>query len=493
MKSGKTVLNTITSTRNSLANQVCAIDGQISATEREIGRQNEIRSNAITRLAEMFADNGGELAKQFKTINTRVQSLFDEKTKRREALNKELADLEKNDVMLAGLIKNAKESVGESEDKIIEIRAGIAIALKDNVEYHKLQAEIVSLKELIAKDDARLQSLIADCNNRRTEYLADIYFSYLNDLKYGTPDYKPGLFPKMDKWLARVSHYNENAKKYELLGLIPDRVSGANEKRRVTVAQKIEARDRISDVVEKESGLVEQQAFLKAKKADVEKVMAALERNNKSQAQLRKEKEQLDSGNDPFQRKAKEELKALFNSTSIAQLRQQAEITHTQEDDGLVDILEHAEKAINEQRHAAKDLIKQRKPLEEQLTKIKEAEYRFSHSGYDDTHSRFNDSLDVNGLLLGYMAGSITQSAFDRTLTSAHRAEPPAPSYSSYSSRSSSDDDSYRRRSSDDSSSRSSSSSSNSDYSSSSSSSSSDYSSGGSFDSGGGFSSGGDF
>ncbi len=479
MQTGKSVHKKITGTLSSISTEITNIDGQISATEREISRQNLIRERAITRLAEMFAADGGALASKFTSISQRVQKIFHDKAGRRAVINDELNRLEKESTETHAAIAEAQKLLGEQQDLVIDIKSRIALALKSDEEYVRLQGEIEKLKVLVDADAARLDALQCDCAEKMDEYENDLFFAYLNDRGYGTPEYKAGWFPKIDRWLARLCYYDENVKKYNVLQVIPERVRSANTGRQEAIAVKINRRDAIADNVEKGFGLklLEKQASVL--EAEKDRRTTALKEILQFQTNLRREKTILDSGEDKYQKDAKEALKTFFGSQSIQSLRQQAQNTHTAEDDQLVNDLEVADKEINAQRQHAKTLIKARKPLEEKLTKLKEFEYRFTRDGHDGSRSRFDDRLDVDSMMLGYMAGTLTESAMQRSFESYH-SEERASNYgsSNYGSRSSADDDSYRRSSNDNFSSG------GSDHNS------GGYSSGGG-DSGGGYSSGG--
>ncbi len=446
MQTGKTVQAKIAANRFNINSSICAIDGQISATEREIERQNLIREQSLTRLAEIFAQNGGELAKNISAVSQRVQKIFNEKAERRTQIIQYIKSLDEAEVKIKAEVEKATRLYGEAADRTIDAQAQTAHDLKNDPAYVLVQEEIEKLKELIKLDDERLASLTEDCRQKMLQFENDGAFAYLLKINYGTKEYHAGWFPRLDRWLARISYFEENFRKYTVLWVIPERVRAANEGRRVSIANKIAARDEMAEKIELKYDVKTRKVEEKALEKTKDGFVAQLKELNTVQAKAAREKNNIDSGDCKYEKSAKEALKSFFGSQTIADLRRAAASTSTMEDNDLVAKLESSEKVINDQRKRAKDLILERKPLEDQLTRVKSMEQKFSECNYDSPRSRFDDNLDVDALVLGVAAGAITADFLSTRLSTAHQEER-RPS-SDYGSRSSYDDDSYRRPSS---------------------------------------------
>jgi uncharacterized membrane protein YgcG len=435
---GSHLKDSISSITSGLSSQISQIDNQISSTEKVISRQNKIREDVLVKLAEFWLQDGGKLAAQFHDINGRVQRIFDEKSERRKEVNEQLERLVAQEVTIQAKIAESEQEVASYERTVGALQNAINRELGESPEFIAIDKEVDTLIAIIAKDSERLRSLEDECAMKRGTFESDPLFVYLNERSYGTDAYAPSWFKRPDAWLARVTSYADNVKRYDILGEITPRVRAANQERSGVLAIKTKLRTAWVTKVESKHGLKAAEMQLEVAKTTKSTRVTQLQSNQSAQSTLRTEKANIDGHKDPFQQRAKSELKTFFGSESVEQLRERAHKTECASDDRLVSDLEQAELEVNSQRKKAKQLIAERGALEAQLTKAKAFASRFSREDYDSRNARFDSSVDINSLLLGYMAGSITESRAFQTLDSGHSVyREPTRSYSSYSSSSS--------------------------------------------------------
>lgn len=460
---GRQVSQSLANSRSQVESELSAINHSISETELVIAKQNATRENTLVKLAEIFLAERADVGSQFREINGRIQAIFDEKARRRGAVDDQIAALVSDEGGIRSKIAQSQGVVDGAVKELAELVTKTDSDLKALPEYVTLTEELNALNALLVTDKQRFDAVVAECKTKLEAFNRDPFFAYLAARHYGTDSYQDDWFKKGDDWLAQATGYVLNAQSYRILSILPQKVGAAGVARTEQAKVKDSARNVLIKAVESKHGVPAARQILKVAETNKDTRLAQLKANQDAQNAMAAEKRSIDSAKDPFLQRAKEELKAFFGSQDVATLRRRAAATATTKDDELVDLLERAENTINIQRKIAKQLITQRGEVEDKLRRAKALEARFSREDYDSSRARFDSSLNVDSLMVGYLAGSMTEASVFSTFSSNHSTYV-EPSYSS----------SYR--------------SSSSDYSSSSSSSSWD--SGSSF-SGGGFDSGG--
>lgn len=473
---GRDVAATISTERHSIERSIRDLDTQIASSEAVISKQTSIREDALTKLAAIWLQDGPEcnrVVASLHQVSSRLQTIYDERARRRTTINQHLEQLASAESLLEGQIAEAQATIEAREQEVGRIKGLIEEALKQDEAYGKLRAEWETLRADLHEADSRKRDISEECDSKARAYEDDPLFCYLGDRRYGTEHYQKGLLSAGDHWLARAIGYAEAKRHYDLLVEMPKHLDQTITRHATRLKEVEVSMAQIEVTYATQHGLGTAQAMLESAQATKESRAEELEANRGAQEGLRTEKTAIDQSMDPFTKEAKRALKACLGDTSVAALRERAAQTHGTDDDRLVRALEEAEDHINRERKEAKRLIELRSQEEQKLSRVQTFESRFSRLDYDGSRSRFDSSLDVPSLMAGYMAGSLSESAAFGKLESAHSVE--RSSSSSYSGSSSS--------------SWSSSSSSSDSYSSSSSSS---YDSGGGFgDSGGGGSDGG--
>lgn len=435
---GRQVSQSLANSRSQVESELSAVNQSIRETESVIARQNSIREDTLVKLAEMFLAERADVGPQFREINGRIQAIFDEKTRRRAAVDDQIATLVSDEGGIRAKIAQSQGTVDGAAKEVAELVTKTDVDLKALPEYVALIEAIMSLNVLIATDVKREDYVKAECSTKLAAFNADPLFVYLAARRYGTDAYQPGWFKKGDDWLARVTGYAVNAQSYRILSILPEKLKAAGLSRVETYKAKTAQREALIKAVESKHGVPAARQMLKVAESTKDTRLDQLKANQAAQNAMLAEKRSIDSGKDPFLQRAKEELKAFFGSQDVATLRRRAAATATTKDDVLVDALERAENTINMQRREAKSLISQRAGIETKLQRAKAAEARFAREDYDSSRARFNSGLDVDSLMLGYLAGRTSESSMFSTFSSNHSTYR-EPSYSSSYSSSSSD------------------------------------------------------
>lgn len=447
---GREAAATITSQRRAIEETIRGIDSQIASAEAVISQRTSLREDTLSKLAAIWLQDSGDYSRVVNTLHqvtARLQTIYTERAQRRNTVNAHIGELSTAESVLEGQITEARAQIERHEAEVSRIIQAVAADLVVDEAYTKLCTERDALTQQLSELATQESTITHECLVKQEAYDHDPLFSYLRHRGYGTDRYERGLLAFGDEWLANAIGYTEAKRHWDLLNDMPDHL----ERTRVVLTSKVNAIEvAINEAearYEAHHGLVAAKAMRESAQSTKESLAEQLHTNRTTQEALRIEKASIDSGKDAFAKAAKRELKGALSDISVVSLREKANLTKGTEDNGLVDALEAAEVAINEQRKVAKGLIAQRSAEEERLNRLRSFESRFSSLDYDGSRARFDTSsgggLDMGSLLLGYMAGTISDSAAFGRLESAHSVYR-EPSYSSsYGGGSSSSSDSY--------------------------------------------------
>lgn len=451
MQTGKQVHKKIVDSVDSCMAEISKIDSKLNTTELEIKRQNTIRSKAIERLAEIYAANPQELSKHlpFGAASARVHRIFEDSKNRITALCVEIDNTTKELKQSTDAFALCSRDLHMAQDALIHARALAKTTLAANSTYTGILSEIEALYKIIEKDERRLRDLTQHCVDSLKPYDEDIYFQYLHNRGYGTPEYTPGLFPRVDRWLARLTRYDENVLKYNVLLVIPERLTKANQQRRALISEKTATKEKIEKDIEQQFSVKSHEKKVVELEANKERAQQRVSNINAFKTKLSKEKLQIESGQTP-KKEAQEVLKTFFADFPVAALAKIAILTPTKEDEVLVKLLGDADTSIEIQRSNAKLLLEERSQTDKKLKKLQKLERLFTDSNYDSSRTRFDDGLNVDTFLTGYLAGTATSMSLERWRdTSSSSSSDSYRSGGSDSSYSSSSSDSYSSSSSD--------------------------------------------
>lgn len=158
----------------------------------------------------------------------RVSALFTQLKARNTQLADQLAvDTDAAGVAIANVHK-LTEQQEQASSALEQLDARIDEATQQLPDVQALRTQIDDIELLSSRLREQSAEAEDDCTIKRHAYESSPYFCYLRRLGYGTAQYKGGpLAKRFDRWLAERCYYNENARQYELLLAIPQRLQAA--------------------------------------------------------------------------------------------------------------------------------------------------------------------------------------------------------------------------------------------------------------------------
>lgn len=411
------------------------VENDITAHERRIAAANAEREAAYTALAEIYSADDGTLAASFGEISRRLQAIFNEKMRRSGEVD---ALIERTAGLIADLrsrIPAAQEAEGTCQARLDETRRVVEADLAADPAFQTLKREADALLAATKQAEAAHRRIRAECEAKLAAFTGNRLFRYLVAAKYGTPDYRGrGLVAAGDRWVAERVGWRRNHPSFtilnELPGFVEKRVRAARKESDLAataVALHVQARELALGVVAAHTALAGATQALAGLRDQITKLET-------QQAALDEERRAIDTGRDPFRQRAKAEMKAFLAANPASVLKAKVAATANPHDNALADQVEQAELAINEGRRQVKRLVAERTEAAARHRRAVTARQKFSFD-YTGAYDEFDSRIDLNALLLGYIAGSTSERALWSGLDHHHHDTTPTYSYRSASDR----------------------------------------------------------
>lgn len=428
---GKTLLEPFDRHLGRYAQEVEALERKIQEEETAISAANQRREDAYAQLAEFYCDERDRLKEELVAVSRQLQFQFDAKNRRRAEIE---ADLARWNQLIEQAVTELRQARNERDAAAAERDAAMARVekeLKADASFQEASALSAAAEQTLAAETAACAALHAEVRAKRTAYEKNPFFMYLVARAYGTTHYKArGLGRRGDAWLAKRVHWDENYPRYLLLKELSDqgdaRVANASRVHQLAAAR---VTLRIQEAEQSNGATVAKQR-LERRCHTVAEIEAQIGDRTGRRDALARERDALETNQDPFVKKAKEAIKAMLTSESLQALKARAQRTQAGRDAALVHAIERAETAVNSGRLAIKQLRQERNNADASRRRAEAARRQFS-ADYTDTYDVFDANIDLDTLLVGYLAGQTSEHRFWSAVDRHYHDETPQPAYSS--------------------------------------------------------------
>ncbi|HEY0964076.1 MAG TPA: hypothetical protein VGE69_17135, partial [Pseudomonadales bacterium] len=197
-----------------------------------------------------------------------------------------------------------------------------------------IRTQIADIELLAGRLQEQMAEAESDSASKRKAYEANPYFRYLWKRGFGGARYEGGLLARrFDRWLAERCYYNDNARQYELLLAIPERL-------REALAEASRQLDELNADIATERAAIAQRKQLAAAQQAVDEAGAAVAAGREDVQQIvrridaaKVEAAQIGTGKHDLHLDAHELIGSALNSSELARF---VEATLSKADDQLL-------------------------------------------------------------------------------------------------------------------------------------------------------------
>jgi len=368
-----------------------------AAAERRESLDDD-RADVIVRLAEHYLpeltpetvrDSWRELRPSMQKIlarkqdhTARIQSKLDDLTGRREQLDSQLVEFNRQ--------------LDEAVDSQQELARKVEEQLREDPEFVELSDRAAVAEAALERAEENLKGIEQDAEKKLPAYHDSTLFSYLRDRGFGTAQYSHrGLTRRMDRALARFIDYRQARKNYEFLLTTPVQM-------RQIIEEDREAFDTVMDELERQRDRVAKRLGLPAKITEVEKLegqrsaqLTRLDKLLQETESVRAELTNLDDSRGPYYREAIELVRGMLERIDSRELERRAERTPDITDDQIVAGLAGVENDIEKLDGTARRHQTEIAAVQRNLDELGRLMQRFRAAKFDSSRSQFIGSFDI--------------------------------------------------------------------------------------------------
>ncbi len=387
----------------------------------ELERLDARRADVLRSLARLHLPELSPAAVQGTLASARAatDAILGEKDDRRAALEESIPRQRRRADETERELADVSAALDDVERRRQPLARAVYAELEADERWRELAAEVRRTRARVDASATRRRAAIGERDEKRPAYESDPFFSYLSRRGYGTPrSAGNALTRRLDRWLARATDYEESKARYDLLGQLPIHAEEMLNRARSELASAGEPLGALEAEVVDRHGLgpvLERGERLHARKRAVgESARLAAEELRR----LTRERAELDDLRGRYYERAIAEIEADLRGRASDDLAALAARTSDSEDDALVSELTALRERAAHARARLSRARDERRRLDERLGGLEEIRARFVAEDWDGHRSRFDDSLGLEALLAGYLAGTHSAAHVSQTLGS---------------------------------------------------------------------------
>lgn len=391
----------------------------IQELQRQVAESGERRAATVRALAEFHLPgmNEASVAGTLAEMEGGIRAIYDEKKDRLDVVERSIP--EQREVVKGA--EAALETVTDALNETGRERARLARAVYQELQgmerWKRLFEQVRKLGARVVASEKRSEAAIREQKEKTPAYERDPFFAYLSRRGHGTGAAAGNaLTRRLDRWVAVVTDYEAVRAKYDFLNALPGHAESALEKDRNALAvaspplERLEAqvidRNGMTPVLERGDRLYAEREEARKALRDAEGALRAL---NDELAALHDER-------GSYYEEAIDGIEAYLEGRSLDELVVMARETGDLRDDALVAELYEVDERLVHLRDRLAERREERARIASRLRELEDLRDRFEAEDWNGRRSQFDDSLDMNALLLGFMAGRHSSGRLYRTL-----------------------------------------------------------------------------
>lgn len=322
------------------------------------------------------------------------------------------------------LIGSLLQKVDGSKAQIRSTIKSVNDALSSNTSFAQLLEQHRVETERQRSTAANIDDLQAECERKLLPYRQHGLYRYLVDARFEQPDYqRRGLVRWLDNWVAGKCNYRANRANEQTLVAMQEELANtenASAQRIASLSGKLEA---MKASEEERLGLIRE-------KAELVRLQNAVQQEKQRANEIHKQLAAFADRRDPRYGQARNMVVAALQSQSPDELIARVKKTPGLEDDQLAQSVIAMQGQLKAHRAQVKELERVRRNAQTEYERAKALERKLRDGSYASSSYEYKSGLDLDSLLVGYMAGRLSEDAAVREVRQ-YRREVEEESYSS--------------------------------------------------------------
>jgi len=398
----------------------------IRREEDDIAKRLARSAELVTKIRETENELFRHLAKIRLDSGTQAElgtRLTDAETRAREMLKKHAADLaateealKAGDQKIAALTAERAELIAQTGTLQAELKAiadRIESEATQNPEYQRQRTLAQDLTKVAEEALRKTEQAEADRETKGKPYRDDPLFMYLWERSFGTRNYRANnLVAWLDGIVARMVGFPEARPNFAMLNEIPMRLrEHAERQQQVAVLARESLTTLANAAIDAAGGKPVRdrlgQATARIAQIDIDMVEAEDHRDD-----LARQQRDLAQGSDPAFAAAIAALAETLQRHDMQTLLAEARLTHTGQDDTIVQQIDDARSRAVEEESETKDHKARLKTLAARRRELEDIQYEFKKANYDNPRSTFREDKLVGDLLNDFLRGGISAAGY---------------------------------------------------------------------------------
>lgn len=392
---------------------------RIDSLQQQLAESGERRCATLRALAEFHLPGMTEdaIAGTLSDMEAGIRAIFDEKKDR-------LSEVER-------LIPEQRGTLAEAEAALVVVtralnetgaeRARLAHIVFEELQtmprWQSLFAQAQRLEARVAASGKRLEAAEREQTDKLPAYERDPLFAYLTRRNFGTARAAGTAITRgLDRWVAGVIEYADARAKYDFLKELPDHAAAVLAEDHAALAAAVPPLARVESEVVDRNGLtpvLERGERLYGEREDARRALREAETTLRD---LTGEFAALHDERGSYYESAIDGLEAYLDGRTPEELAAMARASGDPRDDVHVADLQEIDDQLAELRTDLANAKDERDSIADRLAGLEDLRDQFETDDWNGRRSRFDDGLDINALLLGYLAGSHSHGHVHRVL-----------------------------------------------------------------------------
>ena len=411
----RSMIRQIRKVRRRLETEERRVDG----LQQDMAEAGERRAATMRALAEFHLPEMSEeaVAGTLAAMETSVRTIYDDKQDRMREVERLIPEqrgtVAEAETALAGVTEALNETGRE--------RARLAHVVFEDLQamprWQQLFEHVRRLEARVAASEKRHEAARREQADKVPAYERDPLFSYLRSRRHGTARATGNAVTRsLDRWVAGVVQYDDARAKYDFLNELPDHAAAVLADDHAALAAAVPPLARLEGEVIDRNGLTPVLARGEQLYSEREEARRALRDAEQILRDLTAENAALHDERGSYYESAIDGLEAFLEGKTLDELVTMARATGDPRDDVLVAELGETDARLAELRSELAERKKERSRLADRLAGLERIRDEFESNDWNGRRSRFDDGLDINALLLGYLAGSHSHGHVHRVL-----------------------------------------------------------------------------